>query len=332
MYTYLLILVALLLLLLLALVYFGHRQLNQLRLAVTKNSNNLNQVASMLDTVVNSHGVQDGGHHVSEHNVVDDMPVPKPVPGVGNAYVLQQAEDDSDDEDRFEQLDESDNEVEDNEHSLPFEGQELDIVPEVEEVEEVDEVQEDNETPLQVEEVIENQDISVDQPFESDNVDALIEETTKHIDVSSAKKAKKGRKRCSPNELPGEFELGFQLVSENDGKLYEVTANVKGHKRWKAVSTNKQVPSVSDVVQEDNNAVHEENDVVQEENGVQEENDVVQEESGLTQEGGNVVHEVDPFVNVQEDDQELSEIEENVDPDEVTEELEQSYADVEVVG
>lgn len=307
MYMYLLILVALLLLLLLALVYFGHRQLNQLRLAVTKNSNNLNQVASMLDTVVNSHGVhgnmtqvQDGGHHVSEHNVVEDMPVPKPVPGVGNAYVLQQAEDDSDDEDRFEQLDESDNEVEENEHSLPFEGQPLDVVPEVDEVDEVNVV---DETPVQVEEVIENQDLSVDQPVESDNVDALIEETTKHIDVSSAKKAKKGRKRCSPNELPGEFELGFQLVSENDGKLYEVTANVKGHKRWKAVSANKQVPSFSDVVQEDNNAV--------------------QKESGLTEEGDDVV---------QEDDQELSEIEENVDPDEVTEELEQSYADVEVVG
>lgn len=49
---------------------------------------------------------------------------------------------------------------------------------------------------------------------------------------------KKNIKKRVPDQPAKNFELGHTLVSKYNGSLYQVTKNVKGHKRWKKVTVN----------------------------------------------------------------------------------------------
>ena len=60
--------------------------------------------------------------------------------------------------------------------------------------------------------------------------DNNVDPHTKIIELKSSDK--KVVKRLSPNEIAKNFDIGYEQVSENDGKVYKIVENKAGTKRW----------------------------------------------------------------------------------------------------
>lgn len=278
---FLLLLVAVLIILVLGLVYFSHRQLNQLRVAVTKNSNNITQLASVLDTLGNAHAipsfVMGGGappsvpvkHHVEEVGVEEESfetrAVPKPaeyLETVDDDNRIEEVDDsdDSDDSDVDESdVDESQPQMEESKYTEPavVDG----VVVEDEPVVVEDEPVVLEESPV-IEDTVEldpTVDLNVNSLIDNDDgfpINAATEKviTVSSNDNSSTTGSSKGRKKRIPEGSARDFDLGYQKVSENDGKVYEVVEGAGGRHRWKMMSNNvivKEVGKSSVVVEEE---------------------------------------------------------------------------------
>jgi hypothetical protein len=245
---FLLLLVAVLIILVLGLVYFSHRQLNQLRVAVTKNSNNLTQLTSILDTLNNAHEMpsfvmgggslprESTGSDMEQENVSQTMPVPKPAEYLETVY-----EEGHDNEARIEEVDDSD----DSDDSDNDSDTNSDLS--------------DDESNMELDPTV---DLNVDALI--DNVDEFpVNETTEKIinvatNNNGSTSSSKGRKKRIPEGSARDFDLGYQKVSENDNKVYEVVEGAGGRHRWKMVSNdvivkvdNKETVEVSEDIVED---------------------------------------------------------------------------------
>ncbi len=202
--TYILILLAVLVALVIVMVFFGFRQLNHLRMVVNSNTMNISALQSLIaNTDILNRKIQE------EVNLEKDTELSSD----GNITNSDDEESSNDEE----QLDKLITEVkEDNIKTI---------------IEKKEEVKEEVPKELPKEEVKEvpKEDVKTGITIECD--DDTVDDTTKTIELSSGN----NKKKTFPTELAKNHEIGYTMVSDNDGKKYEVVANKNGSKRWKLV-------------------------------------------------------------------------------------------------
>ena len=67
---------------------------------------------------------------------------------------------------------------------------------------------------------------------EATNEDSI--NSTQEVEINIVPKKKKYTRK-SPNQLAKTYEIGFKMISENDGNQWEVQVTKTGQKRWKRV-------------------------------------------------------------------------------------------------
>lgn len=248
---YILILLTILVLLVIAVVYFGYRELNHIRVSVNKNSSNVAALQSYLtnhgnsffttnQTMENSHYKNTGNSNPQFPDDVDDTEDPD------NYY----EEEEEEEEEYYENFDNEENEENNGKEEINSDDDVIvvnpeDAVPQQDEKDSKKEIEDTQETVFeeQSEKVNEeNQEyekemkkldevMNQDEEKNSDMFDTIDETKTVEIPTRTPSKSKK----TSPSQLARDFDVGYKIQSDNDHQMYEVVANKNGHKRWKLI-------------------------------------------------------------------------------------------------
>ena len=264
MLNYILILLTILVALVVAIVYFGHRQLNHMKIIVNKNSSNISAIQTLLNNMTLLPHHNDNPlplfrdlHHENELKEEDD--------DAEYDYDYEESRELNGGEDAQYVDDErepgEDQEVEEYQGQEEEEGQgeENQEVEEVEEVEEYQGEEEKGQEEVQLEEVEyqgqeTNNDINISVDIDEEGANFNIEvegsknekeenessfdvsvgEEIKVVELKSDPSAAKTTRQV-PNDVAKNHESGFTMTSENDGKLYEVVEGKGGRMRWKMV-------------------------------------------------------------------------------------------------
>ncbi len=209
---YILILLTILVVLVITIVYFGYRQLGHLRIIVNKNSINISGLQSYLSKMSPQDGI----------NTSRNIPI---------STFMHEQEDSSD--------------ISDSSFSSENDLSSVDNINVSDSEDTVNETVNDNvnETVNKIVNNIDDMSVNsiingninvstnINDDVDDDSFMDDIDQDTKVIELKS--NDKRVIKRLSPNEIPKNFELGHEQVSENDGKIYEIVENKTGIKRWK---------------------------------------------------------------------------------------------------
>lgn len=238
--TYILVLLAILVILIMLVVYFGYMKLNQLRVDVNRNANNI----SAIQTLLSNHPPEGGWGWRSRSYDNDEN---KEIFGDGNLNMDEDEhkdEDEDEDEDEHKNKDENEDEDEDVHEDDKVEKSHEESDNEIEFGDSETEVEEKN-TPMSEPTIIVVE-TTVSEP-QSDSVKSKNighDESMSFLMDNSNQQVKfvdlngKKQKNMHPNQLAKNFESGYVMVSENDGKEYEVVVYKNGMKRWRLHKTN----------------------------------------------------------------------------------------------
>ena len=201
--TYLLATLCVLILIILAALYLINKQLISIRIKVNSNSFEIDKFKKTNNSIYSN--------MFNDNNV--DL-VSKLIGG----------EEDSDEESEHEK------EVEDeeSEHEKEVEDEESEQEEDVED----EESEHEEDVSEHEEELVE--DVSEDEKI-SEIIDELTEDNVSEINMTSDGNFSIKKKKV-PNQSAKNFEIGYNLLSENDNKLYEVTSDKNGRKRWKKIN------------------------------------------------------------------------------------------------
>ena len=224
MMTYLLSLVVILIIVIVVILYLGNKELNRMKLTVNQLRNDVSALQHSLTHLNTLPNFTPQQMHYFMENEENTQPTEEELEELLDTEVLHEDDYQEWDNEKFLQNDAYEEEVE---TEVGVEDVEPEVEPEVE-----------TEVSEGIEEV-------VNDIFENDP------------EVVETNNRKPSTKRHTPNEKPGDFETGFQKVSENDGNTYEIVENKKGRKRWKKVSTDKLDTTVEEMIQTIHNNVEE---------------------------------------------------------------------------
>lgn len=265
MQTYVLLLLGILVVLLVGVIYFGWRKIINLEIESNKNKYDIEALRGLLSKILSEEGqfeqvqnaeriaqyqgamnnIQEsqdyGEEEVVEKRIINEVNLPvreeesdvdtlestdEKMPEDLESTVSVESINSEDTEEK----EETEDETEDEEAQKMIE-KEL----ELEETEEVGEnTGKDSGDEPEIESETEEEQINLEEKEEEVKNDVDIDEYNKRLEEMVTKTAdiKKGKRL--PNEAAKSFKIGYKMVSQNDGKMYEVVGRGNG-KRWKQI-------------------------------------------------------------------------------------------------
>lgn len=239
---YILILLTILVSLVIVVVYYGYRQLNELRVFVNRNTADITAIQSLLNNQLYTGGGSttswnsfDGNENENENESENDKDK--------NDSDLDISDMEDSDMSNIEILDERVNqdEIESEGEAEPQVSSETITEPvsdpQISETISEPQISEPISETISEPQVSESESITksviIPEPIEvnegvEENIEEEVDKDTKIIQL-------KKNKRLVPNLSAKKFEVGYKIESENDGKMYEVVANKNGAKRWKII-------------------------------------------------------------------------------------------------
>ena len=236
---YILILLIMLVCVILGIVYVGYQKLNHLSIAVNKNSNNISAIQSYLEKIEETTNRHQAKKNNKQHIMVDDEDFNVD----DNSYEDEDEDEDEEADAHDEDIDAdaheegegedeedgnldnvitelsiSDNEKEDDIKNNPFINKDVaDLTISQNTVEKVEKVEQKNDTNV------------------ADLKNKELDDLMADIDNINQKSTADKKKKQVPDDAPKGFDVGYKMISQNDGKEYVITATKTGIKKWKKI-------------------------------------------------------------------------------------------------